>query len=607
MRKLFLAVVAMFLVSSMSFAKGDAPLPLIKHFDSFKQIPILDNGRIKPLDTYARNLLIQFSGKDTFEGKSAIAWLAAVFFNVDKTKADKVFLINNPDIAVALGIETSPHRRYSYNDLEKSIPKLIELARAARNITEKQRSIVENEIIRVFENMELYVDLSHEFSFALPADDFNGESFLDTALKSDDMARSIKGIEALDESQWSSKQRQTMMLLSSLFHWSLTYKNLPLTLIPKAGEEVWLSPWDTIANNFKNNQTRQILLLWEKMLSSYNSGMQIEFDMATAQYLELVHKRLSSDEAKKTRTFGLELMYNNWRPFLIAKIFYILTFILFCASFMSKARFWYVLSWVTLLAGFIPHTLALIARIVIMARPPVTSLYETFIFVSFIGVLLGIIIERVNKQWLGIVVASISGVVLLFIASKYSAEGDTLKMLIAVLNSNFWLSTHVTTITMGYGATCVAGILGHIWLIQASTKASKETLNNTFSVMMGILGLSLTLTFIGTNLGGIWADQSWGRFWGWDPKENGALMIVLWSTLLFHLRIAKLVGSLGMAVGTVLGMIVVMWAWFGVNLLSIGLHSYGFTSGVANSLLSYVICEIIFISITLSIIKSQPK
>jgi ABC-type transport system involved in cytochrome c biogenesis permease subunit len=114
--------------------------------------------------------------------------------------------------------------------------------------------------------------------------------------------------------------------------------------------------------------------------------------------------------------------------------------------------------------------------------------------------------------------------------------------------------------------------------------------------------VALTLTFLGTNLGGIWADQSWGRFWGWDPKENGALMIVLWTALLFHAKAAQMIGPLGFAVGAVIGMMVVMWAWFGVNLLSVGLHSYGFTSGIAASLIIYAVVEVIFILLTTFII-----
>jgi ABC-type transport system involved in cytochrome c biogenesis permease subunit len=158
---------------------------------------------------------------------------------------------------------------------------------------------------------------------------------------------------------------------------------------------------------------------------------------------------------------------------------------------------------------------------------------------------------------------------------------------------------------MGYGATCVGGLLGHIWLLQAVFKKDNRVLDKTYKTTLGILGLALTLTFLGTNLGGIWADQSWGRFWGWDPKENGALMIVLWTAILFHAKAAQMIGPRGLAAGAVFGMMVVMWAWFGVNLLSVGLHSYGFTSGIAASLIIYAAFEVIFLTVTTFIISRK--
>ncbi len=604
-------LILFFLSASMCIAQSAEPVKVtqgIANYQVLSRIPILHDGRIKPLDTYARNLLIQFSGKDTYAKKSAIAWLAAVLFTPESTRGDEIFLINNPDIATALGIDPVHNRRYSFNQIEKAYTKLFELTQAARNIPEKERSLVEIEILRVFENVRQYADLSQEFLFAVGHDDFNGDSFLDTALRSEDIRTVTEQAMSKNQSQWSPQEAQAMGLLMHLFQWSRTYKDLSLGLIPGAsGDLAWVSPWDAIAKDFKNDNTRRLMVHLRDMVIAYQKGVQIQFDMAGKQYFETMLERVSKRESRKFNTFGVELIYHGLRPFLLAKIFYILSLIFFVISFMSRRRIWYSLGLGAVIAAFIPHLAGLAARTIIMARPPVTNLYETFIFVALITVVLGIIIERVNKQWLGIVTAGVSGTVLLFIASKYSAEGDTLKMLVAVLNSNFWLSTHVTTITMGYGATCVAGVLGHIWLLQAISKKPQFILDNTYMVMMGILGLALTLTFLGTNLGGIWADQSWGRFWGWDPKENGALMIVLWSAMLFHAKISRMIGALGMAIGNVIGMIVVMWAWFGVNLLSIGLHSYGFTSGIANTLLIYLICEIIFCVVSILLIKYRRQ
>jgi len=521
------------LILSVLFCGAALAGPGVKDFSNFKRIPVLDNGRLKPLDTFARCLLTQFSGKDHYEKQEAAAWLALLFFNPEAGLKDKIFLINNPDIATALGIPPQQDRRYTPQQLQQDFPKLAELQEAAAKIPEKERSVAEAEMMRVFDNINFYTDLSRS-----------------------------------------------------------------LTVIPSSQDGEWLSLWAAVSTDFGHEQTQRLLMLWGQMAVSYKRGNDTAFNEAARSYLNSVRYALSKADLKKVDKFPLELFYQESSPFTWSIVFYIFAFIFFMVSFTSSKPFWYNLGLVSIVAGFIPHGLGLLMRIIIMARPPVSSLYETFIFVGFITVLLGLMIEYYNRQWLGIVTAAISGTALLFIANKYSAEGDTLKVLVAVLNSNFWLATHVTTITMGYAATWVGGLLGHIWLLQAIFSKDRQVLDKTYKTILGILGVALTLTFLGTNLGGIWADQSWGRFWGWDPKENGALMIVLWTALLFHAKVANMIGPRGLAVGAVIGMMVVMWAWFGVNLLSVGLHSYGFTSGIAASLIVYAVVEIIFLLVT---------
>ena len=135
--------------------------------------------------------------------------------------------------------------------------------------------------------------------------------------------------------------------------------------------------------------------------------------------------------------------------------------------------------------GFIPHMAAIVCRVIILNRPPVSNLYETFIFVAFMSVLVGLIIERINKRGLGILIASICGFIFLTIAGKFAVEGDTLKMLRAVLNSNFWLSTHVLSITTGYTGVCVAGIVGHVYILQSIFKPNdKQLLNSTYNILV---------------------------------------------------------------------------------------------------------------------------
>ena len=146
-------------------------------------------------------------------------------------------------------------------------------------------------------------------------------------------------------------------------------------------------------------------------------------------------------------------------------------------------------------------------------------------------------------------------------------------MLVAVLNSNFWLATHVTTITTGYGRSLFAGLIGHIYLIQSIRFPSEKMyLKSIYANMYGVTIFALFFTLFGTILGGIWADQSWGRFWGWDPKENGALLIVMWHLMVLHLRISGLAKPLDLAFFASLVNIIVVLAWFGVGRLTYSYH-----------------------------------
>ena len=190
---------------------------------------------------------------------------------------------------------------------------------------------------------------------------------------------------------------------------------------------------------------------------------------------------------------------------------------------------------------------------------------------------------------------SIVGTALHFIGFGYASDGNTLQVLVAVLNSNFWLSTHVTTIAIGYGITAVSSVMGHIYLIALIINRSTQTfLKKLNDNMLSINLIALFFMLFGTILGGIWADQSWGRFWGWDPKENAALLIVMWQLLMVHLKISGLIKPLGFAAGMVISNIFLAFGWFGVNLLGVGLHSYGFTDSIAVNLALFILFEMWF-------------
>jgi ABC-type transport system involved in cytochrome c biogenesis permease subunit len=175
--------------------------------------------------------------------------------------------------------------------------------------------------------------------------------------------------------------------------------------------------------------------------------------------------------------------------------------------------------------------------------------------------------------------------------------GDTMEMMRAVLDSNFWLATHVVTITIGYSSAFVAGFLAVIYILRGMfTRTLSDTAGAALARMVyGIVCFTTLFSFVGTVLGGIWADQSWGRFWGWDPKENGALIIVLWNALILHAYRSDMIAERGLMNMAIAGNIVTAWSWFGVNMLGIGLHSYGFMDAAFKWLMLFVVSQLALI------------
>jgi len=295
--------------------------------------------------------------------------------------------------------------------------------------------------------------------------------------------------------------------------------------------------------------------------------------------------------------------------------------------------------------AFVVHTFGLIFRMVLEGRPPVTNLYSSAIFIGWGACVLGLVLERIYKVGLGSAVAGLAGFITLLIAHNLALGGDTMEMLRAVLDTNFWLATHVITVTLGYAATFFAGTLALAYVVlgvctpllsktlgQREVKVVRATGAAVGAMVGGVVGAAVggtiatavtskpgelelgkalakmvyaivcfatLFSFIGTVLGGIWADQSWGRFWGWDPKENGALLIVIWNALILHARWGGMVKERGLMNLAIFGNIVTAFSWFGVNMLGIGLHSYGFMDSAFKWLMLFNTSQLVVVGLGL--------
>ena len=604
------------------------------HTREFGRLPVLLNGRIQPLDSVARNSLLQIrsTGDVPLEEIPSLQfwrhakklrstdWLLEVFFKPGVANTRPIFLIHHPDILSELklgekGVEKSGLRYYTFNELDPVLDEIAMQASQANKVEAAQRTTYQKQILKLGSAVMLFQQLKNsiqpsggdglaallaEYKAVLPAGlvafraQRSGETVDDAALK-----RFSAVVESLDV---------------------VASRALPLTVPPadpKTNRDGWQNVGLSLLASIRTGDVPPAVGFYARMSAAYSKDDAAEFNSAVAGYKNWLGPDFGR-EAGKGRT---EFYFNQIKLFLHATIIYIFAFVLAGGALLTFAA-WPVLSeslrrsaFYLIALAFAVHTGGLIFRMVLEGRPPVTNLYSSAIFIGWGACGLGLVLERIYKVGLGSAVAAFAGFVTLIIAHNLALGGDTMILMQAVLDTNFWLATHVVVVTLGYASTFVAGILAMAYVVlgvltpvlarSVGKAESGADLGRALAKMVyAIVCFATLFSFTGTVLGGIWADQSWGRFWGWDPKENGALIIVIWNVLILHARWGKLVGDRGLINLAIFGNVVTAWSWFGVNMLGIGLHSYGFMDEAFKWLMLFAISQAAMIALGLLPLKN---
>ncbi len=589
----------------------------------FGRLPALLDGRIQPLDSVGRNALLSMSGKsETFSGPKmstwdkivarlthkspqvkigSSEWLLEAMTRPDDADSRKIFRVQHPDLEKMLGTPDAGLEYYSFNDLTNHLETIEEQSRNIRRaefnkVSDPQnRNPFQKDLMHLYQSVVLYHQIKNTMG---------PEGSRDFARELDVFQQTIEpAVSALRKMNAGEEYEQSDLKLLAAFHKRYTnvatyaYARIvpPLPGEPRDGwENIGTSLMDTI---LKHEMHPAVTNLAE-MYSGYASKEPETFNKAVAQYNSWLQANNLLPEIKKGRQ---EFVYNHSELFIKAMAIYIAALLLACFYWVNLSEPLRKSAYALLVLAFVIHTGNLIFRMYLHGRPPVTNLYSSAIFVGWASVFLGIILERIFRGGIGIAASAFVGFVTLIIAHTLSLEGDTMKMLQAVLDTNIWLATHVVIITIGYSAMFLAGLLAIIYIVRGFFTRSlvPDTAKALARMVYGIVCFATLFSFVGTILGGIWADQSWGRFWGWDPKENGALLIVIWCAVVLHARWGKLVNERQLMAMAVFGNIVTSFSWFGVNLLGIGLHSYGFMEGAFFWLFAFAISQVILIGLAL--------
>ena len=594
---------------------GSLRAPADKGFDytGFGRLPILYNGRLQPMDSLARNSMLQLRDKQTLNLEPwkdwnekpkiipATQWLATLLMNPDLADQWPAFRIDNLELISLLklpGKDKAAHsdgKNYSWNQIQPSFEALDRESQRVEKIDDAQRNAYERSVMKMHDRLILYLRLKNTLQPA-DADDWNAEL-------ADYEQVMPAGAAALRAQQAGQKFDQAVynQFMGFARRFEFMGQLDPPLLVPPAqpseSRDDWLPVGKALVADAATGTIEPSIHFYAAMATDFKNGDVSGFNQQLAAYRAWLQPKFSHALKKA----GYETFFNQMEPFYKAMVIYVLAGLLACVS-------WFNLSetlrrsavWLTALA-FVIHTTGLIFRMALEGRPPVTNLYSSAIFIGWGAVVLGLVLEKFHRNGIGVFAASAIGFITLIIAHNLSLDGDTMEMMRAVLDTNFWLATHVVTVTIGYASTFVAGFLAIIYIVRGVfTKTLDAVTGKSLARMIyAIVCFATLFSFVGTVLGGIWADQSWGRFWGWDPKENGALIIVLWNALVLHLRWGGIVRERGLATAAIFGNIVTSWSWFGVNMLGIGLHSYGFTEAAFKWLMLFVASQLCLIAIGL--------
>jgi len=509
--------------------------------DQLRYLPVQNAGRIKPYDSFAKEMLEIVYGKSTFEGRAAPEIIFTWMLSPTAWEDKKIFEVRNHEVLKALQLPVD-QRYFSGKEIfsNEHFQMVLQELQAKRESKEKLTPY-----FQALQRLENQLVIFREIAAG-------------------NMLQLIppqEGTAWLSVAQFQGGQQQAFSDMTKAF-------------VDHIGG---------IAQGVPASQQEQTAKALDEAVLKFR-------EMAKANNPELYN-----NDTK----VNLEVFYNNFHPFRWAYILYMLASVTILVVWTMNKPGLMKLGWVFAGCGFALHTFGFVIRMYLMDRAPVTNMYETVVWMSWGAVVFSAILEIIYKYRFIFFAGTLGGMVALIVADSAPAVLDpTLQPLEAVLRSNYWLTVHVMTITISYAAFFLAFVLGDIGLVyyikgeEKNQDKIKAIANSVYRAMQ----IGVAFLAPGIILGGIWADYSWGRFWGWDPKETWALIALLGYLAVLHGRLGGWFRNFGMIAAGVVTFSLVIMAWYGVNfVLGAGLHSYGFGAGGVEYVAAFVAAHFLLV------------
>jgi ABC-type transport system involved in cytochrome c biogenesis permease subunit len=547
----------LFLFSFSGFAKAESPDHILS------RIPIQSGGRVKPYDTFARESLQLIYGRAEMpdHGSSEVVFSWTL---IPAEWADRQFFqITNHAVKEALGFEVKDTRHYSPNEILKKSDRLQIIFQDLHDKQKAQQKLnpFDQAVQRLESQLSLYQGIVTGTALRLVpplVDQMKGHA--DAAW--------------FGVNDWPPEMRTKFEGIAAGFAGSVRNATVEATPETRKDQEAALQKLSTATEDFVTS------------VRARNNEL----------FPDVAH-------------IDNEILFNHLHPFEWAWIFYMLGLILLVLTWRKGWKSTSYLGWTATLVAFSFHTCGFLFRMYLTGRPPVSNMFETVVWVSWGAVLFGMIFSRIQKS-LALVVAANMVAALCMILSDFAPTvlDASIQPLQPVLRSNLWLTVHVLTITSSYAAFFLAFFLGDIGLsyyLRGEKKFAKQIASITDGILLATQ-TGIVLLASGVILGGVWADYSWGRFWGWDPKETWALIALLGYIAMYHGRLAGWLKVFGMNVSSVIAFSLVIMSWYGVNyVLGAGLHSYGFGGGGLPFVMAFVGAHLLYVAITIVIRRGR--
>lgn len=558
MKKLFFALLLLLCFGQQAFAKTA--------YEILDEIPVQHNGRVKPFASFAREVSFSVTGKGGVDGLSSSALVWSWIASPEKFVSKQIIPVPFKPLQKEFGVGAVLHNKISPETVLGHQPFLQKAREAAgRQARKETLSLLDKKRIELYGAAVLFQQIA------------NGEMPGFIAHPEDPRAGWMPLQGFVDE-----EARKKLEIF---------YPAEPLA---------------RVSGNFS--------VLIKALAKDPSAPETVQAAAAAKKSLEvlLASKGVVLDQ----KTLDAEMLYDRMRFFSWAWKFYLSAAFLFALALIfenkgsSLSKMFSGAALALFVLGFGVHAYGFYLRCLIAGRPPVSNMYESIIWVSWAVALFSLALFCFYRSSWILLSAGLVSSLALGVAESFPAVLDpSITPLVPVLRSNLWLTIHVLTITLSYGAFALSWGLGHFALAGFIFSPQNEAKNRTLSLFLyRAVQIGVVLLATGTVLGGVWANYSWGRFWGWDPKETWALIALLGYLAVLHGRFAGWLGTFGTVAGCVIAFLGVVMAWYGVNyVLAAGLHSYGFGGGGAPYVLTVCLLDLALVLAAIFVHQRRSK